>query len=37
VLSAGKIAPMAVERGLFLTRAGQWIKKAESEIKEPGL
>ncbi len=36
VLSAGEVAPMTVVRCLFLARAGDWVKTAEAEIKEPG-
>ena len=37
VLSAGDVAPMAVVRRLLLAWAGDWVKTAESEIKEPRL
>lgn len=33
---AGKVAPMVVEGGLFLTRARERVEAAETEVKEPG-
>lgn len=36
VLFAGKVAPMVVEGGLFLTRARERVETAETEVKEPG-
>jgi hypothetical protein len=35
VLSTRKITSMVIERGLFLTRARDWVKTTETEIKEP--
>ena len=33
VLSTGKITSMTIERGLFLTWAGVWVKKTKAKIK----
>ena len=35
VLSARKVAPMAVVRCFFLARARDWVQTTEAEIKEP--
>ena len=35
VFAAGEVAPVIVVRCLFLARAGNWVKTAKTQIKEP--